>query len=86
MAKLVQGHRRRKLVELIDLHQNGTISWNEFSDAVKSSHETRMGQPKHRTIIAEKPKEEDYFYANPVECFCDMANCSNFIEAHSKTH
>lgn len=89
MAKLVEGHRRylgfkktiqlnrRKLVELIDLHQNGTISWNEFSDAVKSSHETRMGQPKHRTIIAEKPKEEDYFYANPVECFCDMANCSN---------
>ncbi|KAD2393653.1 hypothetical protein E3N88_40630 [Mikania micrantha] len=45
MAKLVEGHRRylgfkktiqlnrRKLVELIDLHQNGTLSWDEFSNA-----------------------------------------------------
>ncbi|KAJ0674263.1 putative GDP-fucose protein O-fucosyltransferase [Helianthus annuus] len=89
MAKLVEGHRRylgfkktiqlnrRKLVELIDLHQNGTLSWNEFSNAVKSSHEDRIGQPKHRTIITEKPKEEDYFYANPEECFCETSNCTN---------
>ncbi|KAI3730745.1 hypothetical protein L1987_61921 [Smallanthus sonchifolius] len=89
MAKLVEGHRRhlgfkktvqlnrKKLVELIDLHQNGTLSWEEFSNAVKSSHEERMGRPKHRRVITEKPKEEDYFYANPEECFCEMANCSN---------
>lgn len=63
-------------MELIDLHQNGTISWNEFSNAVKSSHEERMGQPNHRVMIAEKPKEEDYFYANPEECFCEMTNSS----------
>ncbi|KVI05545.1 Calcium-binding EF-hand [Cynara cardunculus var. scolymus] len=67
---------RRQLVELIDLHHNGTLSWDEFSDAVKSSHKKRMGQPNHRIIIAEKPKEEDYFYANPQECFCGVANCS----------
>ncbi|KAL8218771.1 hypothetical protein R6Q57_022144 [Mikania cordata] len=83
MAKLVEGHRRylgfkktiqlnrKKLVELIDLHENGTLSWYEFSKAVRLSHKERMGQPKHRAIITEKPKEEDYFYANPEECFCE---------------
>lgn len=27
-----------------------------------------MGKPSKRTVIPDKPKEEDYFYANPEEC------------------
>ncbi|KAB5538501.1 hypothetical protein DKX38_016034 [Salix brachista] len=80
MAKVVEGHRRyrgfkktilldrKRLVELLDLHQNGTLSWNEFAVAVRSAHEKRMGQPTRRRVIADKPKEEDYFYANHQEC------------------
>ncbi|EPS65549.1 hypothetical protein M569_09227, partial [Genlisea aurea] len=80
MARVVEGHRRyngyrrtyrldrRKLVELLDSHRNGSLSWEEFSAAVKSSHEARKGQPGFRRIVPEKPKEEDYFYANPHEC------------------
>ncbi|KAK3222970.1 hypothetical protein Dsin_009995 [Dipteronia sinensis] len=91
MAKLVEGHRRylgfkrsilldrRKLVELIDMHQNGTLSWSEFVDAVRLSHEKRMGQPMRRRVIADKPKEEDYFYANPEECLCEVTNCDNSL-------
>jgi hypothetical protein len=83
MAKVVEGHRRnlgfkktiqldrRRLVELIDLHENKTLSWDEFSSAVKSAHVNRMGQRSRRRAIPERPKEEDYFYANPEECFCD---------------
>jgi len=44
------------------------LSWDEFSTAVKEVHANRMGSPKRRVIIPEKPKEEDYFYANPQEC------------------
>ncbi|CAL0313643.1 unnamed protein product [Lupinus luteus] len=81
MAKLVEGHRRysgfeksilldrKKLVELIDMHQNGTIPWNKFVHAVQQVHEKRTGQPTLRRVIVDKPKEEDYFYANPHECF-----------------
>lgn len=87
MAKLVEGHRRylgfkktiqldrRKLVELLDMHHNGTLSWTEFSVAVQLAHEKRMGQPTRRKVIADKPKEEDYFYANPQECFCERTSC-----------
>lgn len=83
MARVVEGHRRylgfkptiqldrRKLVVLLDLHQNGTISWNEFSAAVRLAHEGRKGLPAHRKVIPDKPKEEDYFYANPHECLCE---------------
>ncbi|KAJ9563840.1 hypothetical protein OSB04_009000 [Centaurea solstitialis] len=81
MAKLVEGHRRylgfkktirldrKPVVELIDLHQNGTLSWAEFSGATKMVLEKRNGQPNDRRNISQKPKEEDYFYANPQECF-----------------
>ncbi|XP_047319712.1 rhamnogalacturonan I rhamnosyltransferase 1 [Impatiens glandulifera] len=91
MARVVEGHRRylgfkktikldrKKLVELVDKHLNGTILWDEFSMAVRSSHEKRMGQADRRIIIPEKPKEEDYFYANPLECFCDRTNCSHLL-------
>ncbi|KAK8695012.1 hypothetical protein V6N13_072554 [Hibiscus sabdariffa] len=80
MAKVVEGHRRflgfkqtilldrRHLVDLIDQYNSGSLSWYEFSDAVKESHESRKGQLTHRLVIPDKPKEEDYFYANPEEC------------------
>jgi len=44
------------------------LSWDDFSLDVKKSHENRMGSPTKRVIIPDKPKEEDYFYANPYEC------------------
>ncbi|KAL6844834.1 hypothetical protein ACP4OV_025493 [Aristida adscensionis] len=80
MAKVVEGHRRylgfkktvlldRKLiVEFVDQYKNGTLSWADFSSAVKASHTGRMGEPSRRQVIPDKPKEEDYFYANPQEC------------------
>lgn len=80
MAKVVEGHRRylgfrrttlldrKRLVELLDLFQNGKMPWDQFSIAVQQVHEHRMGQPTTRTVIPGRPKEEDYFYANPQEC------------------
>ncbi|CAN1296932.1 Rhamnogalacturonan I rhamnosyltransferase 1 [Linum perenne] len=80
MAKVVEGHRRflgfkktillqrSLLVDLIDRYTNGSLSWEEFSDAVKEAHSTRMGTPGKRLVIHDRPKEEDYFYANPEEC------------------
>ncbi|CAN1796247.1 Rhamnogalacturonan I rhamnosyltransferase 1 [Linum perenne] len=80
MAKVVEGHRRflgykktillerRLLVDLIDRYTSGSLSWDEFSQAVKETHATRMGSPGKRLVIPDKPKEEDYFYANPEEC------------------
>ncbi|KAL8518648.1 hypothetical protein ACS0TY_009844 [Phlomoides rotata] len=88
MARVVEGHRRylgfkktfqldrRTLVELLDLHQNGTLLWDEFSVSVRLAHEKRMGQPSLRRVIADKPKEEEYFYANPQECLCDTMSCT----------
>ncbi|RZC60899.1 hypothetical protein C5167_022653 [Papaver somniferum] len=87
MAKLVEGHRRylgfrksilldrRKLVELLDLYQNGTIPLGRFSSDVRLMHEKRLGQPSRRKAIVDKPKEEDYFYPNPHECVCERVNC-----------
>ncbi|XP_010549977.1 PREDICTED: uncharacterized protein At1g04910 isoform X2 [Tarenaya hassleriana] len=80
MAKVVEGHRRflgfkktilldrKLLVNLIDQYTEGLLSWDEFSSTVKEVHEDRMGSPKKRLVIPDKPKEEDYFYANPHEC------------------
>ncbi|KAK2663189.1 hypothetical protein Ddye_001763 [Dipteronia dyeriana] len=80
MAKVIEGHRRflgfkktillnrRHLVGLIDEYKNGSVSWDEFSSTVKEAHANVMGNPKKRTVMPEKPKEEDYFYANPHEC------------------
>lgn len=59
---------RRLLVDLIDRYNNGSLSWDEFSFAVKESHANRMGNPVKRLVIPERPKEEDYFYSNPEEC------------------
>lgn len=59
---------RREIVELLDLLQDGKLSWDQFSTAVKEVHKNRMGQPTLRKVIPGRPKEEDYFYANPQEC------------------
>ncbi|XP_019059373.1 PREDICTED: uncharacterized protein At1g04910-like [Tarenaya hassleriana] len=95
MAKLVEGHRRylgfkrtilldrKRLVELIDLHQNKTISWEQFSVAVREAHDQRMGEPTRRRVISDKPKEEDYFYANPQECLCKGTTCSEMLGARN---
>ncbi|KAK0584791.1 hypothetical protein LWI29_018710 [Acer saccharum] len=80
MAKVIEGHRRflgfkktillnrRLLVGLIDEYKNGSMSWDEFSSTVKEAHANVMGNPTKRMVMPEKPKEEDYFYANPHEC------------------
>ncbi|KAH6809866.1 O-fucosyltransferase family protein [Perilla frutescens var. frutescens] len=93
MARVVEGHRRylgfkktfqldrRRLVELLDLHQNGTLSRDEFSVAVRLAHETRMGQPSLRRVVKDKPKEEEYFYANPHECLCEVTGGANLSPA-----
>lgn len=72
-------------MELVDLHLNGTLEWNEFSSAVKLAHEGRMGQPARRRVIMDKPKEEDYFYANPQECLCEGASCGDLLGPGNST-
>ncbi|KAG9152046.1 hypothetical protein Leryth_023877 [Lithospermum erythrorhizon] len=81
MAKVVEGHRRqlgykktiildrKLLVELIDQFNSESMTWDEFSAAVKEAHSERMGNPTKRLMIPDRPKEEDYFYSNPWECF-----------------
>ncbi|XP_011099050.1 uncharacterized protein At1g04910 [Sesamum indicum] len=80
MAKVVEGHRRylgfkktilldrRVLIDLIDQYNSGSLSWDEFSYSVKDAHADRMGSPRKRVMIPDRPKEEDYFYSNPQEC------------------
>ena len=59
---------RKLLVDLIDQYHDGVLNWDAFSSAVKEAHAGRMGRPTKRLVILDKPKEEDYFYANPEEC------------------
>lgn len=59
---------RKLLVELIDKYTSGLLTWDDFSSMVKDAHAARMGSPTKRVVIPNKPKEEDYFYANPEEC------------------
>lgn len=70
---------RRNLVGLLDLYQNGTIPWDEFESSVRRVHKNRIGQPIHRRVIPDKPKEEDYFYANPQECLCGAPDCNDLL-------
>ncbi|RCV46362.1 hypothetical protein SETIT_9G525600v2 [Setaria italica] len=88
MAKLVEGHRRflgfrrsvvldrRKLVELLDLYTNKAISWDNFASSVQETHKSRVAQPSCRQKLENRPKEEDYFYANPHECLANSSLCS----------
>lgn len=59
---------RKLLVDLIDRYHSGSLSWDDFSSTVKESHADRMGTARGRLVMPDKPKEEDYFYANPHEC------------------
>ncbi|KAJ9564085.1 hypothetical protein OSB04_000051 [Centaurea solstitialis] len=80
MARVVEGHRRylgfkktirfdrKVLIDLIDRYNEGLLSWDEFSNTVKEVHADRMGRPTRRVTISDRPKEEEYFYANPYEC------------------
>lgn len=61
------------------MHQNGILPWKEFADSVLQVHEKRMGQPTYRRVIVDKPKEEDYFYANPHECLCEGTKCDDLL-------
>lgn len=64
---------RRVLVGLIDRYNDGSLNWDEFSVYVREAHsEDRAGSPKKRVAIENRPKEEDYFYANPEECLAPL--------------
>ncbi|KAG8068390.1 hypothetical protein GUJ93_ZPchr0005g14574 [Zizania palustris] len=62
---------RKLIVELIDQYNSGSMRPDELSSLIKSVHANRMGAASKRTVIPDKPKEEDYFYANPQECLRD---------------
>ena len=68
---------RLVLISLIDQYKNGTLSWNEFSQSVKTAHANRMGSPSQRLQFPGKPKQEDYFYTNPQECFPPLVVTTN---------
>jgi hypothetical protein len=59
---------RKLLVNLVDQYNNRSLSWDDFSSIVKEAHANRVGSPKKRVIFPDRPREEDYFYANPYEC------------------
>ncbi|GMH01753.1 hypothetical protein Nepgr_003592 [Nepenthes gracilis] len=99
MARVVEGHRRylgfkrtilldrKRLVRLLDMHyQNVTLPWDKFSTAVRQAHESRIGQPLLRRVVPDKPKEEEYFYANPHECLCRNADCSDHFVPGGPEH
>ncbi|MQM08387.1 hypothetical protein Taro_041241 [Colocasia esculenta] len=94
MAKVVEGHRRymgfrktilfdrKQLVQLLDLHQNGTLSWDQFAYAVRDVHKHRIGEPARRKVIEDRPKEEDYFHANPYECLSPVSSQPGYLRRH----
>ncbi|KAK9934942.1 hypothetical protein M0R45_022064 [Rubus argutus] len=98
MARVVEGHRRylgfrttirldrMLLVNLIDQYKKGRLSWDDFSQAVKTGHANRMGSPRPRLEIPGKPKEEDYFYNNPQECLPPISDKTKESVIHVATN
>ncbi|XP_078154512.1 rhamnogalacturonan I rhamnosyltransferase 1-like [Carex rostrata] len=80
MDRVVEGHRRylgfkrtiipdrKNIVSLVDQYNNGTLYWDEFASEIKAAHRNRIGTAAVRTVIPDRPKEEDFFYSNPHEC------------------
>lgn len=58
-------------MELIDQLDQGVVNWKEFEAKVKKAHAKRVGGPYERIIDA-NPRQEEYFYANPLPgCLCN---------------
>ncbi|KAG2282059.1 hypothetical protein Bca52824_053279 [Brassica carinata] len=45
---------------------------DQFAIAVKEARERRTRAPTHRRVISHQTMEEEYFYANPRECLCEV--------------
>ncbi|KAF8024539.1 hypothetical protein BT93_F1651 [Corymbia citriodora subsp. variegata] len=67
----------KRLVVLLDSHQNGTLSQNNFLVAVHVANVKKMAQLSHCRVIVDKPKKEDYFYADPLVRLCEKPNCDD---------
>lgn len=64
---------RLSYVGSLDLLDNQTISWKEFTSRVKASHANRQGGPDRREP-GEIPRLEENFYANPFPgCVCQKS-------------
>lgn len=58
-------------MELIDQLDQGMLEWTKFEEAVKKDHAKRLGSPYER-ITDINPRQEEYFYANPLPgCLCN---------------
>ena len=51
----------RKLLELLDMHENKALSWDDFVKVVRLAHERTLGQPASRNVVPDKPEEEEFF-------------------------